>query len=696
MAIDSRIGNKIQKNLRREEAPATRVDPHPYIGVVKNNLDPTRCGRLQVWIPDLGGVETDSQNWRTVSYASPFMGTTNIYNASATNPNITNKFGNTPHTYGFWAVPPDIGVEVICLFIAGDPLRGYWLACVNSSLSRYMLPAIGSSVNLDISAAASDVTTLYNDAPSGTQAPVTEFNQYNTDTFQKSAFYSNPKPIHEPQYRILTTQGLDRDTVRGTITSSSQRESPSNVFGISTPGRPFPDKGADNPEEFLAAVAAGTLSEKDYAYTTRQGGHSLVMDDGNLTGVDQLMRLRTAKGHQIMMHDTENTIYINHADGTSWLEFTSDGSLNIFAAAGINLRTSGSLNLHADDNININAGQNLHMKAGGGFQVDAASMVFKSGGALTASAGGTIGLLATSEFNVQAASVSVNSAGVLVLVGSSIKQNSGGAKEVKNPDAIQVNSLTDVAKDAAGLYQQTAKLSTIATIAPTHEPYARSAAAPFAPPHSDGIQPGSYSGPVDATKQASATGVKNPAGPTDLKKQPPCNCQIGNLTSDQLTAYYAQIGKSESGGNYSAVNTIGYVGKYQFGYQALVTLGYLKSSCKSNAQMNNPNSWVGKNGMDSLSTFLNSPNEQETAICAYTTGNYTAMCRIGAVTSDQSPEDVAGMLAVAHLLGPGGAKNYRNGQSGADQYGTTGDAYFQKGKYAVAVLAPQVATAQQG
>ena len=72
MAIDNRIGKKVAKNLRREEAPATRVDPFPYIGIVKNNLDPSRAGRLQVWIPDLGGDENNPQNWRTVNYASPY------------------------------------------------------------------------------------------------------------------------------------------------------------------------------------------------------------------------------------------------------------------------------------------------------------------------------------------------------------------------------------------------------------------------------------------------------------------------------------------------------------------------------------------------------------------------------------------------------------------------------------------------
>lgn len=694
MAVDNRVGNKVQKNLRREEAPATRVDPHPYIGIVKNNLDPTRSGRLQIWIPDLGGVETESQNWRTVSYASPFMGYTNISRGSATNPNKDNKFTNTPHVYGMWMVPPDIGVEVIVIFIAGDPLRGYWIACANSHLSRYMLPGIAASENIDLSGASADVTALYQAEPGGTVAPVTEFNEYNTDTFQKSAFYTNPKPIHEPQYRILVTQGLDRDIIRGPITSSSQRETPSAVFGISTPGRPFPDKGADNPTAFMAKVAAGTLTEDDYAYTTRQGGHSLIMDDGNIVGKDQLMRFKTAKGHQILLQDTENTIYINHADGTSWVEMTADGSINVFSQAGINMRSHGTINLHSDTDINMNA-QNINMKALQKIQLNSSDMIFHQTTLHSQSTGGTL-FRSGAEFNVESSSqLSLRAGGSIVIDGASVSSMGGGAASVGGVPTIPVNQLSAVNKAASGLYiSEASKLSTIVTVAPTHEPYARAGAPATAAPA--GVQPGTYTATTDATKQAVGTAVKNPAGAADLRNQPPCDCTVGNLTGDQLTAYFATIGKSESGGNYQAVNSIGFVGKYQFGYPALIDGGYVKSSCRSNAQLNNPNNWTGKNGIDSLQTWLNSPSEQEAAMCAYTKRNYTTMVKIGAVTADQPPEDVAGMLAVAHLLGPGGAKNYRNGANGADAYGTTGATYFQKGKYAVAVLAPQLSTVNQG
>ena len=356
MAIDFRIGTKILKSLQTHLAPATSINPYPYIGVVKNNLDPTRCGRVQVFIPELGGNPDDQANWRTVSYASPYMGYTSTEIRSSDIPDTKNAFGDVSHTYGMWAVPPDIGVEVICIFVAGDPMRGYWIACVNSNLSRYMLPGLASSRNIDTSGASANVLASYT---TGNLAPVVEFNENASQNITNPNFYNAPKPVHETQYAILKNQGLDLDSTRGTISSSSQRETPSHVFGISTPGRPTNDP-ADDPT-YVSKLNAGTLTEDYYRVKSRKGGHQFVMDDGAVLGTDQLVRLRTAAGHQILMHDTEETIYISHAKGNSWVELTKDGSINIYSKAGFNLRSEGNINIHSDKNISLNAGGNIYL-----------------------------------------------------------------------------------------------------------------------------------------------------------------------------------------------------------------------------------------------------------------------------------------------------------------------------------------------
>lgn len=711
MAIDHRIGNKVQKSLRTEDAPATRVDPYPYIGIVKNNLDPTRTGRLQVWIPDFGGDQNNSSNWRTVRYASPFMGTTSIENAASKE----NKFTNTPHTYGMWMVPPDIGIEVLVIFVAGDPFRGYWIACVNSSISRHMIPAVAAAGNLALAGANAEVKSTLT---SNSIAPVTEFNDNDTALTHKPAFYTNAKPVHEPQYRILREQGLDRDVARGIISSSSQRESPSTVFGISTPGRPFDDP-ADDPT-FAKKVADGTLTEADYAYKTRKGGHSFVMDDGNLRGANQLLRLRTAGGHQIMMNDSSNTLYINHADGSSWVELTSTGAVNVYSKAGVNIRTEGTLNLHADANININAGGSLNLKAGGRLQINSASTNMLQG-RLSVEATGQAEFKIGGGFSVDSSTlISLKAGGVLALEGSSIKQNSGGTLTVKGVTPIKTNNLPGVgrANDTALWQVQPGLLQSIVTVAPTHEPYPRvtrltslsrqlttiATGADTEPAASPGITPGKYTGTYDATKNTAGVPYKNKATDEDLRKQPEADCVIGKFTKDQLTAYFTVIAKSESsapgkGGlangetGYRCINSIGFVGKYQFGADALIDGGYVKSSVERNKQLTLPSSWTGKNGIASLENWLEAKSLQEEAMCEYTKTNYLRACKPGgAISEDMPPEEIAGILAVAHLLGAGGANTWRKGGGGADQFGTTGESYFQKGKYAVAVLAPQVAT----
>ena len=45
----------------------------PYIGIVKNNIDPTRSGRLQVYIEQFAGNNPEDKSlWRTVMYVPPF------------------------------------------------------------------------------------------------------------------------------------------------------------------------------------------------------------------------------------------------------------------------------------------------------------------------------------------------------------------------------------------------------------------------------------------------------------------------------------------------------------------------------------------------------------------------------------------------------------------------------------------------
>jgi hypothetical protein len=123
------------------------------------------------------------------------------------------------------------------------------------------------------------------------------------------------------------------------IGSTSQRESPSGCYGISTPGRAIylggigggagGDAGITNQELQAAQPSAVNV-------IARRGGHTLVMDDGDLNGNDNLIRIRTSKGHQITMSDDGNCLYICHANGQSWIELGQEGTMDVYTTNSVN------------------------------------------------------------------------------------------------------------------------------------------------------------------------------------------------------------------------------------------------------------------------------------------------------------------------------------------------------------------------
>ena len=68
---------KGQAKSTKPDAGGGVIRTVPVLGVVKNNIDSTRAGRLDVYIADFGAPNPDdSKSWITVSYMSPFFGST--------------------------------------------------------------------------------------------------------------------------------------------------------------------------------------------------------------------------------------------------------------------------------------------------------------------------------------------------------------------------------------------------------------------------------------------------------------------------------------------------------------------------------------------------------------------------------------------------------------------------------------------
>lgn len=155
-------------------------------------------------------------------------------------------------------------------------------------------------------------------------------------------------------------------------------------------------------------------------------------------------------------------------------------------------------------------------------------------------------------------------------------------------------------------------------------------------------------------------------------------------------SYAQKIGEKESGGDYKAVNTLGYLGKYQFGAMALQDMGLVKKGTSLKG-LDISSNWNIEGGKQA---FLNNPQLQEDTMLRYTKQNFRTLNRIGVVNKDSSPQEIAGYLAASHLLGPGGAKELSKGNVGTDAYGTSSASYFKVGSATQSVTSnPSMASA---
>jgi hypothetical protein len=453
-------------------ATGNLVDPGPYEAVVLSHVQGTRMGQMVVWIPDWGGTQSNPSAQATVSYASPYYGKTFGTDSQTQTPGAF----TSGQSYGMWMVPPDVGNKVLVTFAAGDRSRGYWFACIYDSPSHHMVPAmsrnIGGSKNTQID---TTTPTLENAATSSSVLPVVEY-----DTNQSTAFsdlVNTPRIAHPVQSMILIGQGLDEDPIRGAISSSSMREAPSAVFGISTPG---PSATSTPQDPSVTDVNA------QQTVIGRLGGHTFVMDDGdpnnsNSEGrpVDQLVRIRTAGGHQLLMNDSEEILYISSSSGQHWLEFSNDGMINMYGMNGINMRTQGVLNLQGDQGVLINSGGS---SAGGG--------VVEINGDMGVSISSTVdvGIQALGEISVSAdaalsltgmGAASLASGGLLDLgavgicnISGSITNLTGVPKKFAVPTVATAKaSLPDVAWGGQNWQLTPGSLQSICTMAPAHEPW---------------------------------------------------------------------------------------------------------------------------------------------------------------------------------------------------------------------------------
>jgi predicted chitinase len=428
-----------------------------------------------------------------VRYLNPFYGVT----SSRFEGNNSSNFNDVQKSYGMWFIPPDIGTIVMVIFVDGDPNQGYWMGCVPDQFQNHMVPGIAATQQ-------TAMTQEQKERYGTTYLPVGEFLK-GTQTLNVPNVEKITKPVH-PFADRLVEQGLLLDTVRGVTTSGARREVPSQVFGISTPG----------PLDTSPGAKTGTIGyeSKKQAPVSRLGGTTFVMDDGDINGQNELVRIRTRTGHQILMHNSSDLIYIGNSKGTTWIELTSNGKIDIFAQDSISIHTEKDFNFRADRDVNLEAGRNINMRAVknmetniGGYQFldiadysktsirnnfdltvgDTAKISSVSdfhlnvGKDLMASAASGMNLIGGDSFKIGSGGVfGVDANGLIILTGSRIDMNGPAAPTPAAADTAEAPPLLNLFslpnRDvkygwSLNKFYNTGTISTIMQRVPTHEPW---------------------------------------------------------------------------------------------------------------------------------------------------------------------------------------------------------------------------------
>jgi hypothetical protein len=443
-----------------ETRSTTNPDPRPgpFLARVISHLDPSYMGGLEVeLLRPVGNNEAADGQLHQVKYMSPFAGQTGV----SYNNEDPDNYNNTQKSYGMWMIPPDVGTQVMVIFVDGDTRKGYWIGCVPDDNVNFSVPGLAATKYV-----VGDTKTL----TEYERLPVAEYNKVIDKVEEDPTKISKPE---HPFAKILDKQGLAKDDIRGITTSSARRETPSMVFGISTPGPTDKQEGANKGDIGKAE------SRIPGAFVSRLGGTTFVMDDGDdkflrktpaskgppeYSSVEQgetdgdrtiphneLVRIRTRTGHQILMHNSEDLIYIGNSAGTTWIELTSNGKIDIFASDSVSIRTKKDFNFYADRDINFEAKRNVNIKAGTEMQLETGTnynVVVGTNGKVTI--GGTMDLNVTGNYKETAARIDMN-------------HPTPAVKALR----LKTHNLPDVAAPKANI----SEMVSIMRRAPTAEPY---------------------------------------------------------------------------------------------------------------------------------------------------------------------------------------------------------------------------------
>jgi hypothetical protein len=441
--------------MYKPKQQANQVYTSITIGTVVDTNDPQQTGRLRILVPAYGD-RSDSllKDIPWASYIAPFGGVLNNDNATR---GTEQKTSQGPVAYGMFNIPK-VGAAVAVTCIDGDPMARIWLGCLQSEMLGHTLPhgrfmlSDGSEPDGPLSSQEHPIQPLYDNL---TNAFSTRTHNYEWRT--RGADYSTCA-VNPHQHNIISSKADDVDisftAQDGNTTIIRQGYAKNQTAGNNNVG----------------------YDPQVYSWTS-PGFHSISMDDRK---ENCRVKLRTSAGHQILLDDTNERIYINTAEGRNWIELDQDGNIDIYATKRVSVRSESDINLTSDKTVRLYGNEGIHMYSGGEIRLQSVGDThMKIGGILHTHSSGNTNIQSDADVNIKAGSSIFVDAGseFNIMSGAAGKITSGGTLNLTGSEILETGSQIHLngptASTAAAASDAGELVSFWTNKLPSHEPYGR-------------------------------------------------------------------------------------------------------------------------------------------------------------------------------------------------------------------------------
>lgn len=421
-----------QKKLYEDSlggAPTTKTFSSDVIaiGTVVDTNDPMQWGRIRIVVTGWGDSwEHNVADMPWAMYVSPFGGQTSVGTRGA---GIKQTEGGI--AYGMWAIPA-VGAHVVVMSLDEGHQQRLYMGCIFDPYITHTLP---------------HGRWMYEDHPELKDKPKSK---------PYGPFSSRERPIQPLSDNLRQSFGDADGSYEWRTRAADYMVSRLDVSQLNNSvSKVQDDKGTDSGDGWVStqgyqasrinpSISTGT-TDKNYdshVYSiTSPGFHSMSMDDRM---ENCRMRFRTMSGHQILLDDTNERIYISTAKGNNWVEMDQAGNIDVFTTNTVSIRAAQDINLTADKSIRMHAGEGIHMHSNTEIRMNAKTDTH----------------IKTQENIKMEAGKNIN-----IKSGADLKLYSSGNTNVKSGGKIHLNGSAKTADSADAAF--------FTNRVPAHEPWAR-------------------------------------------------------------------------------------------------------------------------------------------------------------------------------------------------------------------------------